>query len=372
MLRFLGRMAERAINKVVIKPPYAVPLEAYILHQGLFVVDLHADSLLWNRDLLIRSRTGHVDVPRLISGNVGLQVFGVVTRSPAGQNFYRTRGRVDRVTAISVTGGWPLRSWSSLLQRALYQARKLERFAAQSGGKLVLVRTAADLDALQARREQHDLAVGGFAGLEGVHALGGRLENLDRLFQAGFRMIGLTHFFDNRAAGSAHGVNKGGLTPFGRDVVRKVQDSHMLLDLAHASPQTIDDVLEMAAAPVLVSHTGVCGVYDHPRNLSDAHIRRIAASGGVIGIALFEGALPAPTLELAARSMRYVADLAGVDAVALGSDFDGAVTVPVDASGLPLLTEALLAKGFDRDEIAKIMGGNALRLIRSVLPESSQ
>ncbi len=372
MFRFLGRAAERAVNKVVLKPPYAVPLEAFILHQGLFIVDLHADSLLWNRNLLARSRSGHADLPRLLSGNVGLQVFGVVTRSPLGQNFYRNSGRGDRITALSVSGGWPMRTWGSLLQRALYQARKLERLAAQSGGKLMLVRSAADLDELQARRARNEPVVGGFPALEGAHALLKRVDNVDRLYQAGFRMIGLTHFFDNQAAGSAHGRAKGGLTPFGRDLVRRVQAGHMLLDLAHASPRTIDDVLEISTRPVIVSHTGVRGVHDHPRNLSDEHVRRIAASGGVIGIGLFEGALPAPSLEMAVRSMRHVAMLAGVDAVALGTDFDGGVTAPVDASGLPLLTEALLAEGFDREEIARILGGNAVRVIRAALPEKAE
>lgn len=368
MFRFLGRAAERAINKVVIKPPYAVPLEAFILHQSLFVVDLHADSLLWSRNLLTRSRTGHVDLPRLLSGNVGLQVFGVVTSSPLRENFYRNSTRGDRITALSIAGGWPLRTWGNLLQRALFQARKLERLSAQSGGKLILVRTTADLDELQARRARNEAVVGGFPALEGAHALLKRVENVDRLYQAGFRMIGLTHFTDNRAAGSAHGRAKGGLTDFGRDLVRRVQAGHMLLDLAHASPRAIDDVLEIATRPVVVSHTGVCGVHDHPRNLSDEHIRRIAAAGGVIGIGLFEGALPAPSLALAVRSMRHIAALVGVDAVALGSDFDGGVTAPVDASGLALLTEALLAEGFDPDEIARIMGGNAVRVIRAALP----
>ncbi len=368
MLRFLGRIAERAVNKVVVKPPYAVSLEAYTLHQGLFVVDLHADSLLWHRSLLVRSRSGHADLPRLLSGNVGLQVFGVVTRAPFGQSFTRPAGRGDRVTALAVTGGWPLRAWGSLFYRALYQANKLQRLAVQSGGRLLLVRTSADLDDLLARRARGETVLGAFLGLEGVHALRGRLKNLDRLYQAGFRMIGLAHFFDNRAAGSAHGRKKGGLTPFGRDLVQQVQANHMLLDLAHASPRAIDETLDLANGPLLVSHTGVCGVHDCPRNLSDEHVRRIAATGGVIGIGLFEGALPAARLALAARSMRYVAELAGVDAVALGSDFDGGVTVPVDASGLALLTEALLDEGFGHDDIVKIMGGNALRVIRAALP----
>lgn len=370
MFRFMNRIVQRRENRVAIRPPYAVQLEAFTLHQGLFVVDLHADSLLWNRDLLVRSRLGHVDLPRLLSGNVGLQVFGVVTRAPRGQNFYRTRARSDYITALAVTQGWPRRTWTSLFQRALYQAGKLRGFAERSGGRLVLVRTARDLKDLRDRRAAHEPVVGAFASLEGVHALQGRLENLDALYDAGFRMVGLTHFFDNAAGGSAHGMRKGGLTPFGADVVRRAQARHMLIDLAHASPQMIDDVLAITTAPVIVSHGGLRGMYDTPRNLSDDQLRRIAATGGVVGIALFKGALPAPRLDLAARAMRYAADVAGTGAVALGTDFDGVVEAPVDASGLPLLTEAMLSEGFTPSEIAQILGENAYRVLKQSLPQT--
>lgn len=368
MFRFVSRAVERSQNKVVLHPPYAVQLEAFTLHQSLFVVDLHADALLWNRDLNRRSRLGHVDIPRLLSGNVGLQVFGVVTKMPRSHSFSRNSARSDMVTALVMAQGWPPRTWRSLFQRALYQARKLERFAAASEGKLVLVKSVQDLDALLAARAARKQLVGGFCSLEGVHALQGKVEQLDQLFETGFRMIGLTHFFDNQAGGSAHGLKKGGLTPFGREVVQRCRDLHMLIDLAHASPALLDEVLELGGGPVLVSHTGVCGTYESPRNLTDDQVRRVAAAGGVIGISMFKGALAAPRLDLTAQAMRHVANLVGVEHVGLGSDFDGVVEAPVDSSGLALLTESLLTEGFTAAEIAAIMGENALRLLRAGLP----
>src|SRR5690606_9614838 len=100
--------------------------------------------------------------------------------------------------------------------------------------------------------------------------LEGRLENIDRMYDAGFRIMGLTHFFDNEVGGSAHGLEKGGLTPFGRRVIGRLEEKKMLVDLAHASRALIDDVLNMAERPVLVSHTGVEGTCPGPRNLTDA------------------------------------------------------------------------------------------------------
>jgi microsomal dipeptidase-like Zn-dependent dipeptidase len=342
--------------------------EAKELHHRLQVVDLHADPLLWKRDLLQRSDYGHVDLPRLAEGNVTLQVFAAVTKTPRGLNFEHNPSDSDLITLLAVAQAWPRRTWGSLLQRALYQAEKLERMASRSNGRLVIVKNAREFEGLLYRREKKPELVGGLLALEGVHALEGDLDHLDVLFEAGYRMIGLTHFFDNEAGGSAHGMEKGGLSPFGRELVRRVQEKRMALDLAHASPHVIDDVLAMATAPVMVSHTGVQGTCEGPRNLSDDHVRRIAATGGVMGLAMFEGAVGGTTVEDTARAMCYTADLVGVDHVALGTDFDGAVTAPVDASGLALLTEALMAQGFTDDEIASIMGGNALRVLCQVLP----
>lgn len=224
---------------------------------------------------------------------------------------------------------------------------------------MVLVKSVRELDELLVRRRTEPELVGAFLALEGAHALEGDLANLDVLYDAGFCLIGLAHFFDNEAGGSAHGVEKGGLTPFGRELVRYVQEKNMVLDLAHASLQVIDDVWEMTTAPVVASHTGVRGTCDNQRNLSDDHVRRIAATGGLIGIAMFETAVCGTSLDDTARAMRYSADLVGVDYVVVDSDFDGAITAPIDANGMALLTEALMDQGFIGEEIARIMGGTS-------------
>jgi len=180
------------------------------------------------------------------------------------------------------------------------------------------------------------------------------------------------HFFDNEAGGSAHGMEKGGLTDYGRELVQRIQAGNMILDLAHASPQLVDDVLAVATAPVIASHTGLRGVCDSPRNLSDKHVRGIAATGGLVGVAFFPETVCGPTIEDVARSIRYGADLVGVEHVAIGTDFDGAVSTPIDASGFGRLTDALADQGFTEAEIGKIMSGNALRLLGQLLPPDAE
>ncbi len=360
-------VVERSLNRRRLPPPYPVRDEVRAVHQNLFVADLHADPLLWKRDLIKRGGRGHVDLPRLVEGNVAIQGFGVATSIPWGLNFESNPAGPDLLTALVIIQGWPHRTWRSPFQRALYQAEKLRDVAGRSQGLFTLLTSRQQLEEFLARRREEPGLVGGFLALEGVHALEGDLGKLDALYDAGFRMVGLTHFFDNEAGGSAHGMEKGGLSPFGRQLVSRVEAKSMVLDLAHASAQTIDDVLEMVTAPVVVSHTGVRGVCDNQRNLADGHIRQIAATGGVIGIAMFETAVCGPALSDTVRSVRYVADLVGVEAVAVGSDWDGAITAPVDASGMALLTEALLHEGFGREAVGAIMGGNALRVLTQVL-----
>lgn len=358
---------EKKLNPVIDPGPYTVHDSVKQFHSTLFIADLHADSLLWGRNLLKQSNYGHVDIPRALEGNLGFQVFGVVTKTPKGQNFQTNTDETDRITSLTVLQSWPVKTWGSLLERALYQAEKLERYSKKSDGRLMIVTSVEDLDSLISMRSSGLPVIGGFCGLEGIHAIEGELANIDRLYDAGFRMIGLHHFFDNKAGGSAHGITKGGLTAFGRELVSKVQAKGMVIDLAHSSPKVIDDVLAMSTAPVVVSHTGVCGTCDSIRNLTDSQVRGIASAGGVVGIGLFGNVVCGDTVEDTARAMRYAADLAGVDCVGLGSDFDGAVKAPVDARGLPLLTKALLDQGFSEEEVAKIMGGNVVRVLRQVL-----
>jgi microsomal dipeptidase-like Zn-dependent dipeptidase len=181
-------------------------------------------------------------------------------------------------------------------------------------------------------------------------------------------MMSLTHLHDNALGGSNTGLEKGGLTDFGAEVLTRLQERDVTIDLAHASEALIDDVLARTDAPVVVSHTGVRATCDSPRNLSDRHIEAVAAQGGLIGVGLWERAVCGSSPAATARAMRHVADLVGVEHVALGTDFDGTVSVPIDAAGLPHLTAALLEAGFSPTDVRKIMGGNAVRLLRRTLP----
>lgn len=368
-LLVVPREVDRRMNGVALPPPYQASERARTLHQRLFIADLHDDALLWSRDLLRRHDYGHVDLPRLQEGRVALQVFATVTKSPRGLNYDRNPSDSDTITALVMAQRWPPRTWDSLLERALYQGEKLHAAAARSEGRMQVVRTAGELRALQQAGANGGGRLAAVLATEGLHPLEGRLENVDRLHDAGFRIAGLTHFFDNEVGGSAHGLQKGGLTSFGKDVVRRLEHKRMLVDLAHASPRVIDDVLAMAKRPVLVSHTGVQGTCRGPRNLSDAHLRRIAATGGVIGIGYFPGAVCGNNVAAIVDAIRYTADRVGVRHVALGSDFDGATRTVFDATGMPLLTQGLLDAGFSEADIAAIMGGNVLRLLLETLPE---
>ena len=361
-------VVEKRLNATLGAGPYTVSARAAELHRRLFVADLHADSLLWGRDLLARGVRGHVDVPRLIEGGVALQAFTVVTKTPRRLNIEKNDGGTDDITLLALVQHWPPATWTSLEERALYQARRFDRAVADSRGRLVPIRTAAELGAYAARRRSEPGITAGFLGIEGAHALEGEVGNVDVLFAAGFRMMSPAHFFDTDVGGSAHGVEKGGLTPLGRAVVRRMEEKKMLVDLAHASASTIDDVLAMAARPVVVSHTGVRGTCDNPRNLRDDQLRGIARTGGVIGIGYWPAAVCGDDTRAIARAIRHAVSVAGVEHVGLGSDFDGAITAPFDTTGLPLVTEALLAEGFGEDEVARIMGGNVLRLLGQILP----
>jgi microsomal dipeptidase-like Zn-dependent dipeptidase len=359
---------DRKMNTVASPPPYSASPEAQALHQTLFVADLHDDALLWDRNLLDRHDHGHTDLPRLLEGHVGLQVFSTVTKTPRGLNYDSNSADSDNITPLVIAQRWPARTWNSLLERALYQGELLDKAAADSQGKLTLIRSRDDLTRYLAAWQKDPKQLAAVLATEGLHPLEGKLENIDRLYDAGFRIMGLTHFFDNEVGGSAHGLKKGGLTAFGREVVPRLEDRKMLIDLAHASRPLIDDVLAIARRPVIVSHTGVAGTCPGPRNLTDAHLRGIARTGGVIGIGYWDGAVCETSGEAIVKAMRYAADQVGVEHVALGSDFDGAVNAPFDTTGLAQLTQGLAKAGFSDQDIAAIMGGNVRRLLLENLP----
>jgi microsomal dipeptidase-like Zn-dependent dipeptidase len=360
---------DKRINRVIVPPPYSASPQAAALHASITVADLHADSLLWGRDLNQRADRGHVDIPRLADGNVALQVFSVVTKSPHGLNIERNDAGSDDILLLALAQRWPWRTWFSLKERALYQADRLRAMAAAADGKFVIIRTRRDLRIFLDRRKLEPGIVAGLLSIEGAHVLEGDPANVDAMFDAGFRMMSAAHFFDSEMGGSAHGVGKGGLTDKGRDMVRRMEAKKMIVDLSHGSDQQIDDVLKMATRPVVVSHTGVKGTCDNRRNLSDAQLRAVAANGGLVGIGFWETAVCGKDAADIAKAAKYAAGLVGVDHVALGSDFDGAVPLPFDATGLVKLTEALLAAGFSPEDTAKVMGGNEMRFFLENLPE---
>lgn len=363
----LPGIVERRFNRTLHAPPYQPSAQAQALHRTLTVADLHADSLLWGRNLLRRSSRGHIDLPRLAEGNVSIQAFTVVTTSPRGLNIYQNSDSTDMIHYIAMAEGWPPRTWNSPKQRALYQAARLQKFADRSKGALVILRSRRDLQSfLTTRAATH--AVAGFLGTEGAQPLEGRLENLDELYAAGFRMMSPTHFTDTAVAGAAAGITKSGLTDFGSEWVHAMESHHMLIDLAHASPATLRDVTTMATRPLIVSHTGVKGTCDNPRNLSDDELRAVARTNGVIGIGLWDTATCGSDARATARAIHYAVNIVGSDHVALGSDFDGGVTTPFDSSGWALLTDALLQEGISEQDIHKIMGENVVRVMLEVLP----
>jgi microsomal dipeptidase-like Zn-dependent dipeptidase len=364
---FAPGYVESSMNRIDGKPLPKVSERAISLHKTLTIVDLHSDTLMWKRDMMDRADRGHMDLPRLSEGNVTLQVFSSVTKTPKGQNYDANSADSDNITLLTIAQLQPMRTWGSLLERSLWHATKLDHAVAASNATLVKTVGPAELDAMLARRAAGGPAMGALLSIEGLQNLEGKASNLDKLYAAGFRMAGLTHFFDNELAGSMHGLKKGGLTPMGREVVQRMEDIGMIVDIAHCSQQCVTEILAMARRPVVSSHGGVQATCKVNRNLSDEHIRGVAKTGGIIGIGYWDAAICDTSPASIAKAMKHVRDLVGIDHVALGSDYDGATTVRFDTSKLVQVTQALIDTGFTDDEIRAVMGSNALRVIREGL-----
>ncbi len=374
---------ERGTNQIDGKPLPTVSERAKALHGALTIVDLHSDTLLWKRNILDRADRGHMDLPRLEDGNVALQILASTTKSPKGQNYDANSGDTDNITSLVIAQLQPVRTWNSLLERSLWHAEKLHRALAEQHEATLKDRNltpwylATDAEGVEEVHRLRD-PKNGFTpdhpfpravmlSIEGLHVLEGQLANLDKLYAAGFRMAGLTHFFDNDLAGSMHGLKKGGLTPLGRQVVTAMEAKGMVVDIAHCSNACVADILKMARRPVVSSHGGVQATCKVNRNLSDEQIRGVAATGGLVGIGYWDAAICDTSPTSIAKAMKHVRDLVGIQHVALGSDYDGATTVRFDTSKLAQVTQALIDAGFSDDEICAAMGGNAVRVLRAGL-----
>ena len=363
-------LLENAQNKVAGDKGAAPSPEALEFHASLDIADLHADTLLWYRSLIERSDRGQVDLPRMIDGNMAVQMLTTVTKSPSGQNYESNSADAgDNITLLALVQRWPLATRDSLFARAIYQAERLHKFASESDD-LELVTSSEELKQVLKSREAGSQVVAALLGTEGSHALDGDLSNIQRLYDAGLRMMSLQHFFDNKLGGSLHGESNAGLTEFGRQAVLKMDALGIMIDVSHSSPQVVDDVLNLIDSPLIVSHTGFKGHCDRKRNISDALIARITERGGLIGVGFWSEAVCGEDVAAIADAIAYGINTFGLDAVALGSDWDGAVTTPIDASDLAYLTSALINRGLTVEEIRAVMGGNTIRYFLEHLPQT--
>ncbi len=374
MRSVISRTADRLLHTVVLDRLPPVPPDVAEFHASIPVVDLLVGTPLFRPELLRRRRRGHVDLPRLIKGGVDLVGFTIATRHPD------LRGTLSTPHFWSL--GVPRRSLGSDMAMAGTFIDRVEGWAVASGGRLRLVREVADLPGAGRGRSGESGGSGGsvraFIGVQGGHVLEGDLANVERLRARGVRMVALAHVMDNALVGSNTGRRAHGLTGFGREVVAELERAGIVVDLAHMSPAGIRDTLPLLKRPFVLSHTGfrrlssrasrVAGRKFTPRNrnLGDEEARSVAEAGGVVGLTLSTSLLGGDDLDTVARTVDAALELCGPTKVAIGSDFDGALRMVCDVAGLPAVTGRLLAGGLDRQIVAGVMGGNALRVLAGI------
>jgi microsomal dipeptidase-like Zn-dependent dipeptidase len=344
--------------------------QARSLHGKLFIGDWHSDTLLWKRDLMDEHDYGHMDIPRLQQGNVALQMFTTVTKSPDGINYEANSSDAsDNITKLALVSLWPVNTWDSLAERALFQASKAQELAKEYPQQVSLITSKSELSQFIIQREDNSQLLGMLLGTEGSHALDGDVSNIQRLYDSGFRMMSLQHFFDNKLGGSLHGESGAGLTAFGREALQKMQSLGIMLDVSHSSEQVVKDVLAIRSQPLLISHTGFYGHCPSPRNISDELMQQIAIKGGLIAVGYWDGAVCESNVNEIAKAIKYGIELVGSEHIALGSDYDGATSVPFDTSKLIYLTQALLDIGLSELQIKQVMGDNMLQYLKLHLPD---
>ncbi len=395
-----------ALSFVIIGPssmtsqssPSAISAKARQLHFSSIVIDTHTDTtqrfIDGDFDLAPRNEKGSVDIPRMKEGGLDAIFFAVWMPS-------KIRGPIA-------------------VERAQAEIDAVHAQVKKHSNDLVFATTA---DQIRAARAQNKIAI--LLGIEGGHMINSDLAVLRKFSAEGVRYMTLTHsgnceWADSSTDKPAHN----GLSPFGKQVIAEMNRLGMIIDVSHVSDKTFHDVLATSKAPVFASHSNCRALCDHPRNMSDAMIRELAAKGGLIQINFHVGFLSqefrnaeradpkinqAIALEVHKRcgdkegcqliegdriTREYVeagklprvewtkiidhidhaVKIAGIDHVGIGSDFDGA-NMPFgmeDASMLPKITDALLQKGYTEGDVKKILGENTLRLMSDVEREGKQ
>ncbi|PAY15483.1 membrane dipeptidase [Rhodopirellula sp. SM50] len=300
-------------------------------------------------DIATRQPQLHTDIPRLREGGLKAQFWSVYV--PAG---------------TSTTG-------DSLIQ-TLEQIDIVDRMVKRYADVFEIASTADDVQRIAGSGK-----IACMMGIEGGHSIEGSLANLKRLYDRGCRYMTLTHSKTLPWADSAtDDAQHDGLTEFGKEVVREMNRIGMLVDLSHVSPAVMKQAIEVSTAPILFSHSSAAAINDHPRNVPDDVLPLVAKNGGVVMVNFYSKfVVPTDQLktnESARGSIHDVVDhlehiirVAGIDHVGIGSDFDGVPSLPTgleDVSKYPLITQALLNRGYSEADIHKVLGGNVLRALR--------
>jgi len=342
---------------------------AAALHRELRVADLHCDALLWTRDLTRRSNWGHLDFPRMLEGNCAVQHFLTVTEIPRQINGDNLTDVSDRLTMLGIIEQWPLAAVTDQTERALYLGAKLKRYCASTAGGVRFVETAAQLSrALDDRRADRKVRAA-VLGLESSLGTKYSLDNIKRLYAGGYRSSQLCHFTDTPFAAAATGVSKGGLTPLGRDAVALMNELGMIVDLAHAAPRVVEDVLACSRRAPFFSHTGARVMSNDPKCQPDELLRAVVDRGGVVGLCFVADYVGGSRVDDIARSLDHLFRVLGPNGIALGSGFDS-FPVPIAVDQLAYLTQALLSAGLDAAATKAIMGENAIRFLLRELPQN--
>ena len=412
----IARMAERVSNQADVRN-----LDFHPAAEGLFLADLHADTLLWGINPMPPRAGGHLDGHRLAAARMGLQVFAAPTWTPLPFRNDEDRLVVSRAGFDQTDALFPSEVFSPARRRsrkrrsrALKIAQRFEKMIADSakpGAPFRAVPLFGPDDFDELHRKSDPRRIGVMLALEGLHWLAPDAEDarinaaLEELHGAGYRMLAPTHRFSNGLGGaSENSAGRGGLTAAGRKVIAGLLDRRMVVDLAHASSAVIREACGLALThadgprPVLISHCGIKAVNPTSRNLSPGDIRAVAATGGIIGVGFWRSAMGWADDEPFKIKMAYIIrslcavletltdpdfvdEMVGrydrydpFEHIAFGSDFDGATTTAFDVTGVSHVVAAMatardqnMAPVFPPDKIALIAGENTRRVLRAAM-----
>ena len=315
------------------------------IHQSAIVVDLHNDYLEERvhhpEHRLCANSKHHTDLIRLKEGGVNVQFFVIWTRPDEHDNHFA---------------------------RAMELIDMLESDVAECNGEIEFARNYNEIMALVNRQK-----IAAVLCLEGGQLIGNNVDNINKFYERGMRYLTLAWNYGTDWCGGAKDDDSKGLSQFGKQVIDRLQEQKIMIDVSHVNKKSLQEILEYTDATVVATHSGVYNVSNSNRNLSDEHIKEIARRGGVIGSVFYPYFLnntDKATIANVIKHINYIRNFTGsVDNIALGSDFDGIDITPEgleNVSKFPNLTKALYEEGYSADEITKILGANALRVFKNI------